>query len=243
MTMVMLVLTMIGGVAALAGFLWLVVIAFKEHVGWGIACLVVPLVVLVFAFRYWERAKVPLLLGLSGSLLSAVAGIGYTMTAVNRELEEYSDLGTAVAWESPSVEPYDLESETAPMTAVPDGLSEDSESPPGTAGVTATDDAGTAADADTIPEKDTVMELLEGDTDFGPPPRPHRDGYLVPASDLGAYTGDTVVIVLDTHERIFALVVSVEGSTVKLQHRVGGGSVIYTIDMADIKEVRSRRPR
>jgi hypothetical protein len=66
------ILSLVGGVVGLVGFIWLVVVAFKESILWGIGCLLVPCVGIVFAIMNWEKAKKPFLIGLGGSLLASV---------------------------------------------------------------------------------------------------------------------------------------------------------------------------
>jgi hypothetical protein len=46
---------------SLATFIWLVVVAFKNHVGWGLAVLFIPFAAIVFAIMNWDEAKKPFL--------------------------------------------------------------------------------------------------------------------------------------------------------------------------------------
>lgn len=51
-------------IAMLIGFglsVWHYVIAFKESVGWGLACLFLPFASLIFTIRHWDEAKAPFL--------------------------------------------------------------------------------------------------------------------------------------------------------------------------------------
>ena len=50
---------LIAAAVYLAGCYRLLCIAFSKHVLWGIGCLLVPVVALVFVFKYWEEAKKP----------------------------------------------------------------------------------------------------------------------------------------------------------------------------------------
>ncbi len=67
------VAVLLGGLtlAALA-WIWLVARAFKQHVGWGIASLALPPLVLVFAWRHAERAIGPLVGFVLASVVAAV---------------------------------------------------------------------------------------------------------------------------------------------------------------------------
>lgn len=58
----------------LVGNLWFVVRAFQESILWGLGCLLLPFVSLVFLILNWRRAKDPFFVGLWGlGLIFAVA--------------------------------------------------------------------------------------------------------------------------------------------------------------------------
>ena len=59
-------------IVTLVGFIWTVVIAFKEHILWGFGCLFVPLVIIVFGIMHWDKAKKPFLTYIIASILYAV---------------------------------------------------------------------------------------------------------------------------------------------------------------------------
>jgi hypothetical protein len=60
------VLTVIGTGASAAGFIWLLVKAFQESVGWGVACLLLPFVSIFFVFMHWPEAKRPFMVSMAG---------------------------------------------------------------------------------------------------------------------------------------------------------------------------------
>jgi hypothetical protein len=56
-----------GGLAlALLAGIRLVVLAFNENVWWGVACLIVPGVLLLYGFLHWHTVKKPFLVFLAG---------------------------------------------------------------------------------------------------------------------------------------------------------------------------------
>ncbi|NEV65249.1 cytochrome d ubiquinol oxidase subunit II [Thiorhodococcus minor] len=63
------ILIVVAGLAALVSFLWLLVAAFKTHILWGLACLFLPFATLVFAILNWDRAAKPFLTHLASSAL------------------------------------------------------------------------------------------------------------------------------------------------------------------------------
>jgi hypothetical protein len=56
----------IGLILALIGGLWIVVIAFKESVIWGLGSLLIPLVALIFVAQHWAAAKKPFIVEVVG---------------------------------------------------------------------------------------------------------------------------------------------------------------------------------
>ena len=56
---------LVGGV----GGIWLLVVAFRQSILWGLGCLVVPFVELVFIIMYWHDAKRPFAFQLVGFVL------------------------------------------------------------------------------------------------------------------------------------------------------------------------------
>ena len=66
-------LLVIGIIIGVVGGIWLLITAFQESVGWGVACLLLPIVSLIFVFLHWQEAKKPFLIGLAGNLI-ALAG-------------------------------------------------------------------------------------------------------------------------------------------------------------------------
>ena len=71
------VLLFVGLAIGLVGGIWLLVVAFQESVWWGIGCLLLPIVSLIFVILHWQEAKKPFLIQLAGVafvILSIVLG-------------------------------------------------------------------------------------------------------------------------------------------------------------------------
>jgi len=61
------------GLVTLVGYIWLVVVAFKRSVGWGIGVLLLsPISAIVFAVKYWQESKKPFLVFI-GSMSASIA--------------------------------------------------------------------------------------------------------------------------------------------------------------------------
>lgn len=68
-------LVILGAVMALAGWIWIVVLAFQDHILWGLGSLFIPLVAFIFVVMHWGKAWKPFVIQLLGGILIAVGGI------------------------------------------------------------------------------------------------------------------------------------------------------------------------
>jgi hypothetical protein len=66
-------LLIVGMIVALVGGIWLLVVAFKESVWWGLGSLLLPFVSLIFVIMHWQVSKKPFLISLAGTVLLLVA--------------------------------------------------------------------------------------------------------------------------------------------------------------------------
>lgn len=64
----------IGTILILVSWLWIAVNGFRKSVLWGLGCLLVPLVGLIFAVLNFAENKIPLLLYVAGIVLFVVGG-------------------------------------------------------------------------------------------------------------------------------------------------------------------------
>ncbi len=69
-----LALMIVGYVGMLVGGIWLLVVAFKTSVLWGVLSLLVPFAALVFVCKHWDVSKKPFLIQVGGIAL-AVLGV------------------------------------------------------------------------------------------------------------------------------------------------------------------------
>ncbi len=56
----------VGGIAVAIGGIWFLVVAFQESVLWGIGCLIIPLVSLIFLIMHFDKAWRPFALQIAG---------------------------------------------------------------------------------------------------------------------------------------------------------------------------------
>jgi len=57
----------------LIGWIWFLVAAFRESIWWGLACLFIPIVQLIFLIVHWREARKPFFLQLLGLVIIIVA--------------------------------------------------------------------------------------------------------------------------------------------------------------------------
>jgi hypothetical protein len=63
----------VGFIAMIIGGIWLLVVAFQESLLWGLGCIFVPFVSLIFLIKYWDKAGKPFLIQLAG-IVPFIAG-------------------------------------------------------------------------------------------------------------------------------------------------------------------------
>jgi hypothetical protein len=68
----MIALLYIGFFISIVASIWLLVVAFKTSILWGLGSLFVPFVGLIFVFVHWQAAKTPFLWSLLGVVLLVV---------------------------------------------------------------------------------------------------------------------------------------------------------------------------
>ena len=69
----MIALFYLGGLIALVGAIWLLVVAFQKSIWWGLGSLLIPFVSLIFVIMHWQVSKKPFLISIAGGVLLGVA--------------------------------------------------------------------------------------------------------------------------------------------------------------------------
>ncbi len=59
------ILMFIGVIVAFVGGIMFLIVAFKQNILWGLGCIFVPFVSLIFLIMYWNDAKKPFLIQLT----------------------------------------------------------------------------------------------------------------------------------------------------------------------------------
>ena len=68
----MIALFYIGFLISIVAGIWLLVVAFKTSIWWGLGSLLLPFISLIFVFVHWQAAKSPFLWSLLGVALMVV---------------------------------------------------------------------------------------------------------------------------------------------------------------------------
>lgn len=86
MEMLGVALSGLGGLISLVGTIWLAVIGFQKHWGWGIGCLCCFPAAIVFAIQNWAVAKQPFLIIVAGIVLNIIGTVMGGGAAMNPNL-------------------------------------------------------------------------------------------------------------------------------------------------------------
>lgn len=91
----------LGGLIAAVGGIWLLVVAFRVSVVWGLGSLFVPFVSLAFVMVHWAEAKRAFLVQLVGGMI-VIAGLGLGFSMVGR-LATWPSQGDSASGDAASV--------------------------------------------------------------------------------------------------------------------------------------------
>ncbi len=225
------VLVLLGVLAAIVSTvfsIWLVVIAFRKHVLWGLASLFLPFAAIVFAIKYWQESRKPFLYGVGSGIAAtflfvaaAVVGAGaaskHLAQGITQELaQETAKMQTVAETASrtqtvePSVPEHDRAPELAPVP-VPASLP-----------------------ADTLQTAGNVV--VDG---FSYDPlRVTNDGYVsVSLREAPSAIGRIAKVVSRDGQTHRGRLVRADGSGVELERALGGGTVSYRVAAAKIDSI------
>lgn len=224
------------GLVSAVTSLWLVVIAFRKHVLWGLASLFVPFAVLAFAIKHWDETRKPFLISLGSGVVSTVLafvalGMGAVGLGQRMEAEMAAQAEAAVTA---------AEAENAPASEAPaPGVAPDSRSAEAT---------HEGSDASPSP-----MDILEG---FAPtidaevagasdrdrlaydPAKVTSDGFApISLSEATKAVGRPVRVVGRDGRRHYGELVAANTGGLKLQRWLSGSEVIYEMRTGEIDSV------
>ena len=217
------ILFVIAGLMGLVAWVWLLIAAFRIHVGWAVAIFFLSwtlIPVIVFAVRNWPEVRRPVVLYAGALMMSFIAG-ALAVFAVGLELGSVVTEGGGLI----------------PGTAT-EGNRDDGVLPP---------PRPTALP--THPSWEAVVEEMDRDTDAGwesfvPSPTPAtgpRPGGLT-WDELGALVGRKVVVELTNNTVTTAALEGVEPDRIRVRHNIGGGEASYWIERDQVARIALPRP-
>jgi uncharacterized membrane protein len=68
-------LLIVGLILGVVGGIWLLVVAFKTSIWWGLGSLLIAPVALVFVIMHWQPSKKPFFIYLAGLILVIIAAV------------------------------------------------------------------------------------------------------------------------------------------------------------------------
>ncbi len=224
-----LLLVVVAVVVSLVGSIMFLVAAFRVSLTWGLLVLLVPFAALVFLIKYWEVAKRAFLVSLVGSglcvLAAVVLGVGTAakansqFAAIAAQMQAQADrqtgAGAPVSNKGQTQFPSAARRETP---TEPRLLSQD-------------------------PER--ILEARGFDTAVAQPrgtrrenPNEMIDPGEIRLNELGRHIGKDLVFVDREGHGVRGRLASVDPSSIGIEREIFGGTVLYTIARANLREVR-----
>jgi hypothetical protein len=213
------VLLALGGLIGLAAWIWLLVVAFRVSLGWGLVIFFLSwtwIPVIIFAVKHWDLAKKPIILyavfvGISGAAyLIAVFIIGINLESI------VEDRGGIVAMPGAEVESDSPVLPPPRPTAMPTHPSWEA----------------IVNEVDRDVEDTSWEELVPS-----PTPATGRPDQLSWA-ELNSFAGRTVIIGIKRGVPITATLEGAKGDRVRVRHVIDGGEASYWIEREKITGIR-----
>ena len=225
---ILVVVAVLAAIASTVFSIWLVAIAFRRHVLWGLASLFLPFAVIVFAVKHWEESRKPFLYSLATGvaasfffIAAAVLGVG----AASKQLAE--GMNEDLAQEMARVRAT-MEAQAAA------GGSRNAESSPA---AQAPDDGAERADPEPVPLPIALPPVTTAPNVTGDlggftydPADVTRDGYVeVPLREAGRAIGRFAKVVETDGQSHRGALVRADAGGVELERSLGGGTVSYRV--------------
>jgi hypothetical protein len=226
------ILITLAAILYLVGWVMLIVTAFRMSIGWGLVVLflswlLIPLV--IFLVKYWADAKVGFFVMLSGIMAGGLGGFILVGSVATSAMAEFENL---------ELEPFET---TQPMviedSADTGRPTESGESP------SAFDDPQWPTPS---PGVDRDSELDEyADEEAQRPPLAGTAGLgnrinwrlLMNRAELSGFVGELIELRLKDGEALRVTLTAIEGDVLKVNQRVGGGSMSYAVPAELIDEI------
>ncbi len=215
-------LLLIGSILAIAGTIWLLVVAFRDSLAMGLGTLLIPFFAIYTLVRYWPESKYPMALNLGG-ILAIILGLSLAPKITLASFSEQPE----VSW----AEKRNVRS--GPVTGpLADSRRRATENP------TATQPRKPAASSKT--SQSSTSTTSENSTRNTPPTfrrRGNPRGESFPARSIGDFVDRHITVIRQDGERILCTVEKVDKQTVTLRRRIGGGTISFKLERSEISEL------
>jgi hypothetical protein len=227
-------LLVIAGLVSVVGSIMWVVAAFRVSTTWGLLVLLVPFAAFVFLFMYWQESKKAFLVSAAALGIAVLAGV--TMAAGGISLMKRATEQALV--DTPSqvqvVQP-DSASESTPGAAPSDARQAAPVAPAPGPPVDA-ETAGDLREAQNIAPSDMPDFSGERHAEDAEPELPGAT-----AVNLEEHIGEQLLVVEKSGRSVRGTLLSVSSDALRLERRISGGTVEYSVARANIRDVRTTR--
>jgi hypothetical protein len=209
--------------------IWLLVVAFKQSILWGLACLFVPFASIVFIILHWDSAKRPFLFSIVGLVLVG-AGVAVLDRDAAVRVVTAARPGSQAA---PLPKALDAPPAVPSTTPLLPGTPQTQLAPtalPGPANPKAAEPA--AAD---VPQQQAPVGTLPAPRPTDPPTHAN-----VAVGDLAKHIGEPLRYQMKDGRTVVGTLRSVDNDTVKLERDMGLGVSAFRIPLADVDRVLKR---
>jgi len=218
------ILIAVGGIVSLVGMVILLIAAFRISLGWGLALLflswlVVPLV--IFLVKYWAEARTGFLISVGGWVLTGIGWFVFAGSIASMAMAEFENF-----------EFQEPESADTPLfeTTTETGEWNDEESVT-TAGPVPTEIPAPTPSPTPMPAEE-YEELQASLAESAAKQK------IISFEQAREHIGEYVKISLKDGSSATIFIDSIDRGRLHVTQRVGGGSVSYSVQRSDIKELR-----
>ncbi len=221
------------GLVAAATFIWLAVLAFRRHVGWGLAVLFLPFAYIVFAVKHWDEARKPFLMTLGASLASmAFLFVGAALSAQSAMNQMQAEM-----MNDPQFQKM-MQDMQAQMEQGASPASNDAPSPTGSIEALSRRSAPPAPSAASAPvATPSAVELQvgsglgeEADGSVGDPLDP-----TISVGQAHRHVGERMRILGPGSRRMTAKLVAMRGRNLVFEQELGAGTVSFEMSPSEIR--------
>ncbi len=209
----------IGCFISLVAGIWLLITAFRVSVGWGLLIFFLGwtwIPIIVFAVKYWDKAKRPIIIYGAGFAVAVLATAVGTLVLGLELGSVMEDSGEFVAMPETEIEPDRPVLPPPRPTALP--------THPSWEAIVTEVDRG---------QEDTSWE------EFVPSPTPATGPPdQLSWAELNSFAGRTVIIALKRGVPITATLEGTKGDRIRVRHVIGGGEASYWIEREKITGIR-----